>query len=105
MLKKGYANRSKKDFSGTPFDHQVGDKVLLNTNMCSKSKLPKTIIPIWGALGVVERKRSAYTYVVSIISAGYNKNSRKKISAGKSVVMHVRYVQHMQQGFIQMFKA
>lgn len=92
MLKKGYSNRKSKSFAHSLFEYEVGEKVLLNTNISDKTKLPRTILPIWGALGVVERKRSAYSYVVAVISAKYNKHNKKRVSAGKSVIMDVKYV-------------
>lgn len=91
MLKKGYANRKTKSRGGgSPFDYEVGEHVFLNTNLSDETKLPKTLLPIWGAVAIVRRKRSAYSYLVRIIFAKYNKHSKKKISADKTVVMHIR---------------
>jgi ribosomal protein L21E len=90
LLRSGYRMRKNKNVDTSAMEHKVGDKVLMNTNLDDSTKIPKTVKPIWGALGTIIRRKSAYTYRVKIISAKFNQYNRKKISAGFDVTMHVR---------------
>jgi hypothetical protein len=90
LLRSGYRMRKNKKIDSSLFEHKVGDQVLMNTNLCDSTKLPKTVKPIWGALGCILRRKSAYTYRVKVVSAKFNQYNRKKISTGFDVSMHVR---------------